>query len=115
MTGKTTIRNTIEQIRNEVEAVEQDIREDTASCCPLINMACESITRMLPGLQQTHVETDSPPRTRGFDVLILKEPAPRKSLWDFAGQKEYYALHDYLFPDVTNSCFLYVWLHLRAR
>lgn len=47
-------------------------------------------------------------RTTGFDVVILKKQPFRTSVWDFGGQKEYYTLHDYLFPDISNSCFLYV-------
>lgn len=48
-------------------------------------------------------------RTRGFDIVLLSRETKQKiCVWDFAGQKEYYALHDYLFPGTHNSCFLYV-------
>lgn len=49
-----------------------------------------------------------PKLTRGFDILVLHKQHYLGSVWYFAGQKEYYALHDHLFPNVVNSCFLYV-------
>ncbi|BBN08086.1 hypothetical protein MPTK1_4g08770 [Marchantia polymorpha subsp. ruderalis] len=49
-------------------------------------------------------------RTRGCEIVQLRDDPNqgRISVWDFAGLKEYYALHDYLFPSFKNSCFLYV-------
>ncbi|KAL2636434.1 hypothetical protein R1flu_007913 [Riccia fluitans] len=48
-------------------------------------------------------------RTRGCEIVHLRDYDRQGtiSVWDFAGLKEYYALHDYLFPSFKNSCFLY--------
>lgn len=56
--------------------------------------------------RNAHKELEN--RTRGFDVVVLSKHPWRTSIWDFAGQREFYALYDYLFPDVQNSCFVYV-------
>lgn len=55
-----------------------------------------------------HADKELTTRTRGFDILDLSKQSYLASVWDFAGQREYYALHDYLFPNIINSCFLYV-------
>ncbi|KAL3690170.1 hypothetical protein R1sor_016479 [Riccia sorocarpa] len=49
-------------------------------------------------------------RTRGVEMQIWREDSsehPRICLWDFADQREYYALHDYMFP-VVNCANLFL-------
>ncbi|KAL3690172.1 hypothetical protein R1sor_016481 [Riccia sorocarpa] len=67
-----------------------------------------------PKLWQLLHGTDAPfefwKRTRGVEMQVWKEDSsdhPRICLWDFAGQMEYYALHDYMFP-VVNSANLFL-------
>ncbi|KAL2611616.1 hypothetical protein R1flu_023308 [Riccia fluitans] len=45
---------------------------------------------------------------QGFDVVRLTHDDRRIDVWDFAGLKEYYALHNTLFSNHSSSSFLYV-------
>lgn len=99
-TGKTAIRNTMERI---------DLGTPWSHH---LNTGWNKFRQLLPSFQQLLLGRDADQelmgRTRGLDILTVRNQPFLKSVWDFAGQREYYALHDYLFPDVKNSCFLYV-------
>ncbi|CAM6102986.1 unnamed protein product [Calypogeia fissa] len=100
--GKTAICKTMEMIDSQV----------TPSWSHQSNLGWKKLMQSSPHLRQMlygkdcHLELTN--RTRGFDVVALKNQQHLKFIWDIAGQKEYYALHDYLFPNIENSCFLYV-------
>ena len=58
----------------------------------------------------------SPDRTRGIEVRAIRKDGIRLSLWDMAGQQEFHAFHDCMFPDIgANSLyqapciFMFVW------
>ncbi|CAM6099047.1 unnamed protein product [Calypogeia fissa] len=98
--GKTAIRKTMERIENGTP------------CGYPLSLRWKKSMEAVPGVRSYLFGRDAylelTARTRGVDILFLQKQTCLASVWDFAGQREYYALHDYLFPNVINSCFLYV-------
>ncbi|KAI5073624.1 hypothetical protein GOP47_0011637 [Adiantum capillus-veneris] len=64
--------------------------------------AFSSITRCLSCARDVHVETTHG-RTRGIAVSTLENDKVKVSLWDMAGQAEYYAFHDHMFPNIMGE------------
>ena len=71
-------------------------------------------------------ETDNlrsfqPNRTQGIQVRAMTEDGIRLSLWDMAGQQEFHAFHDCMFPDIgtssyqTPSMFMFVWSPMHSE
>ena len=60
-------------------------------------------------------------RTRGIEVRTIEEKGTRISLWDMAGQSEFHAFHDCMFPDIGSSSyqlpsmFMFVWSPMDSR
>ena len=60
-------------------------------------------------------------RTRGIEVGAIQRKQIRVSLWDMAGQQEFHAFQDCMFPDVgTNSyqlpsMFMFVWSPIDSK
>ena len=60
-------------------------------------------------------------RTRGIEVRAIEEKGTRISLWDMAGQSEFHAFHDCMFPDIGSSSyqlpsmFMFVWSPMDSR
>ena len=54
-------------------------------------------------------------RTRGIEVGAIQKEVIRVSLWDMAGQSEFHAFHDCMFPDIGTSSyqlpsmFMFIW------
>jgi GTPase SAR1 family protein len=42
-------------------------------------------------------------RTRGIEVRSIAKDGIRLSLWDMAGQAEFHAFHDCMFPDIAAT------------
>ena len=65
-----------------------------------------------------HIE---PNRTQGIEVRAMKKDGIRVSLWDMAGQQEFHAFHDCMFPDIgtgydqTPSIFMFVWSPMKSK
>lgn len=100
MPGKTEISKTIHRIdkrTSQPHALKKEWKK--------LMQAHPALRRSLFG-KAAYLELKN--RTRGCDISGLEKQGYLKSIWDFAGQKEYYALHDYLFPDMYNSCFFFV-------
>ena len=59
-------------------------------------------------------------RTQGIEVRSITKDGIRLSLWDMAGQQEFHAFHDCMFPDTgasiyqTPSMFMFVWSPIRT-
>ena len=60
-------------------------------------------------------------RTRGIEVGAIEREGIRVSLWDMAGQSEFHAFHDCMFPDVGTSSyqlpsmFMFVWSPIDSK
>ena len=60
-------------------------------------------------------------RTRGIEVGAIEREGIRVSLWDMAGQSEFHAFHDCMFPDIGTSSyqfpsiFMFVWSPVDSR
>ena len=60
-------------------------------------------------------------RTRGIEVGAIQRKQIRVSLWDMAGQSEFHAFHDCMFPDVGTSSyqlpsmFMFVWSPIDSK
>ena len=60
-------------------------------------------------------------RTRGIEVGAIQREGIRVSLWDMAGQQEFHAFHDCMFPNIgTNSyqlpsMFMFVWSPMESK
>ena len=60
-------------------------------------------------------------RTQGIEVRSITKDGIRLSLWDMAGQPEFYAFHDSMFPDIgtcydqTPSIFMFVWSPMKSK
>lgn len=101
LAGKTTLRKSM--LRS------LKVMEQTSCIQSLVYNTQEFISRR-PGLQKC-ISGDNPgQRTRGLEIHLLKDDVDmRISMWDLAGQEEFHALHDYMFPDTSNACvFLFV-------
>ena len=54
-------------------------------------------------------------RTQGIEVQAIEKDGIKVSLWDMAGQQEFHAFHDCMFPDIGTSSyqfpsmFMFVW------
>ena len=54
-------------------------------------------------------------RTQGIEVQAMKKDGIRVSVWDMAGQQQFHAFHDCMFPDIGSSSyhvpsmFMFVW------
>ena len=63
----------------------------------------------------------SPDRTRGIEVRAIRKDGIRLSLWDMAGQQEFHAFHDCMFPDIGTrayqfpSMFMFVWSPIESK
>ena len=60
-------------------------------------------------------------RTRGIEVGAIEREGIRVSLWDMAGQSEFHAFHDCMFPDIGTrsyqlpSMFMFVWSPIDSK
>ena len=60
-------------------------------------------------------------RTQGIEVQSIKKEGIRVSLWDMAGQQEFHAFHDCMFPDIGTSSyqlpsmFMFVWSPMDSK
>ena len=60
-------------------------------------------------------------RTRGIEVGAIEREEFRVSLWDMAGQSEFHAFHDCMFPDIGTSSyqlpsmFMFVWSPIDSK
>ncbi|BFI19995.1 hypothetical protein MPTK1_7g08800 [Marchantia polymorpha subsp. ruderalis] len=79
----------------------------------LCSVAWRKFLRKSPLMRKALFGTSTPSgdvdnTTRGCDVVTLRSAMRRSTdiVWDFAGHKEYDALHNYLFSNFSNSCFL---------
>lgn len=58
-------------------------------------------------------------RTRGIEVRKLFRDGIRVSAWDMAGQEEFHAFHDHIFPDMSAhgapALFLFVWSPIDSK
>ena len=60
-------------------------------------------------------------RTRGIEVGAIEREGIRVSLWDMAGQQEFHAFHDSMFPDIGTSSyqlpsmFMFVWSPIDSK
>ena len=60
-------------------------------------------------------------RTRGIEVRAIERDGIRVLLWDMAGQQEFHAFHDCMFPDIETSSFrlpsmfMFVWSPIESR
>ena len=60
-------------------------------------------------------------RTQGIEVGALKKDGIKVSLWDMAGQPEFHAFHDCMFPDIGTgsfqlpSMFVFVWSPIDSK
>ena len=60
-------------------------------------------------------------RTRGIEVAAIEREGIRVSVWDMAGQHEFHAFHDCMFPDIGSSSyqlpsmFMFVWSPIDSK
>ena len=60
-------------------------------------------------------------RTKGIEVRAIERDGIRVSLWDMAGQQEFHAFHDCMFPDIGTSSdhapsmFMFVWSPMESE
>mgnify|MGYP002776083528 CR=1 FL=1 len=60
-------------------------------------------------------------RTQGIEVQAIEKDGIRVSLWDMAGQQEFHAFHDCMFPDIGTSSyqlpsmFMFVWSPMDSK
>lgn len=59
------------------------------------------------------------PRTRGIEIRELVKPGIQLQVWDMAGQDEFHAFHDHMFPDPnaqgSPALFLFVWSPMNSH
>ena len=60
-------------------------------------------------------------RTQGIEVRAIERDGIRVSLWDMAGQQEFHAFHDCMFPDIGTSSyqlpsmFMFLWSPMESK
>ncbi|MCO5586398.1 hypothetical protein L7F22_040338 [Adiantum nelumboides] len=59
-------------------------------------------------------------RTQGIEIRAIMKDGIQLSLWDMAGQQEFHAFHDYMFPDLSTTfgspaIFMYVWSPIESK
>lgn len=66
------------------------------------------------GLMIDSAIIQAPDRTRGIEVYKIVKDNIHMSMWDMAGQREFHAFHDLMFPDPSSNhsspaIFMFVW------